>query len=95
VIIEETSQTGQVDLFLPVNQSGVIVRFIEVVPQTVVIEGVKSEIAKVKSVKTEPLDITGIGETSTQDLKIDLRGKNMRAEVNDVSVKVVIGTRGR
>jgi len=97
VIIEETvtKPVRVVPVLAGEPERGYYVRFIEVVPQTVVIEGVKSEIAKVKSVKTEPLDITGISETSTQDLKIDLRGKNMRAEVNDVSVKVVIGTRGR
>jgi YbbR domain-containing protein len=97
VLIEETvtKPVRVVPVLVGEPERGYYVRYVEVVPQTVLIEGVKSEIAKVKSVKTEPLDITGISETSTQDLKIDLKGKNVRSEVNDVSVNVVIGTRGR
>lgn len=72
-------------------ERGYYVKSIEAVPQTVVLEGIRSEIRKVNTIKTEPLDITGVNETLTQDLKLELSGKNIRARINDIKVKVVIG----
>ncbi|MDP2753671.1 MAG: CdaR family protein [Nitrospirota bacterium] len=72
-------------------ESGYYVKSIEAVPQTVVIEGIRSEVGKVNNIRTEPLDITGVNETLTQDLKLELTGKNIRARMNDIKVKVVIG----
>lgn len=93
VITEETiTKTVKV---MPVitgdPESGYYVKSIDVVPQTVVIEGIRSEIRKVNNIKTEPLDITGVNETLIQDLKLELTGKNIRARINDIKVKVVIG----
>ncbi len=72
-------------------EKGYYVKSIEAVPQTVVIEGIRSEVGKVNNIRTEPLDITGVNETLTQDLKLELTGKNIRARMNDIKVKVVIG----
>jgi YbbR domain-containing protein len=71
------------------------VKSVEVTPQTIVVEGISSEIGRIKNIKTEPLDITGFDETFTQDLKIDLTGKNIRSKTRDVVVNVVIGAKGR
>jgi hypothetical protein len=46
-------------------------------------------------VKTEPIDISAFNESFSQDLKIDLTGRNVRSKINDVIVKVVIGARGK
>ena len=72
-------------------EKGYYVKSIEAVPHTVVIEGIRSEVGKVNNIRTEPLDITGVNETLTQDLKLELTGKNIRARMNDIKVKVVIG----
>ena len=72
-------------------EKGYYVKSIKAVPQTVVIEGIRSEVVKVNNIRTEPLDITGVNETLTQDLKLELTGKNIRARMNDIKVKVVIG----
>jgi YbbR domain-containing protein len=72
-------------------EKGYYVKSISAVPQTVVIEGIRSEVGKVNNIRTEPLDITGVNETLTQDLKLELTGKNIRARMNDIKVKVVIG----
>ena len=71
------------------------VKSVEVTPQTIVVEGISSEIGRIKNIKTEPLDITGFDETFTQDLRIDLTGKNIRSKTRDVTVNVVIGAKGR
>jgi YbbR domain-containing protein len=93
VITEETiTKTVKVrPVITGYPERGYYVKSIEVVPETVVLEGIRSEIRKVNTIKTEPLDITGVNETLTQELKLELTGKNIRARINDIKVKVVIG----
>jgi len=97
VTVEETvAKTVKViALITGEPERGYYVKSIDVRPQTAEIEGVRSEIARVKNIKTESLDITGLNETFTQDLKLDLPGRNVRSTIGEVSVKVVIGARGR
>jgi YbbR domain-containing protein len=82
-------------LFTGEPARGHYIKSVEVSPQYVVIEGVRSEIMKIGSIKTEPLDISGYRETTTQTLKLDLWGKNIRSKTSEVEVKMVIGARGR
>lgn len=72
-------------------EKGYYVKSVEVAPEIVVIEGVSSEVRRFNTIKTESLDITGSNETFTQELKLDLTGKNIRTKINDIKVKVVIG----
>ena len=44
----------------------------------------------IRNIKTEPLDIAGVKETFAQELKLDLRGKNIRAKPNSVTITVII-----
>jgi YbbR domain-containing protein len=74
-------------------RKGFYLKSAEVLPETIVIEGVRSEIAKISALKTEPLDITGFNETVTQDLRIDITGRNIRTKIPDVRVSVEIGGR--
>jgi YbbR domain-containing protein len=67
------------------------VKAVSVVPQTVVVEGLRSEVRKITAIKTEPLDVTGYRESFEQNLKLDLTGKNIRIKMTDVKVKVIIG----
>jgi YbbR domain-containing protein len=76
-------------------ERGYYVKSIDATPPDIEIEGTKSEVARIKNVKTEPLDITGSSETFTQDMKLDLTGKNIRAKISDITVKVVIGAKGK
>ncbi len=76
-------------------ETGYYVKSIDTRPQTVVIEGIRSEVGRVNKIKTESLDITGINETLTQNLKLDLKGMNIRTKTNDVEVKVVVGAEGK
>ncbi|MEW6674430.1 MAG: CdaR family protein [Nitrospirota bacterium] len=95
-IIEETmTKTVKVrPVVVGSPKNGFYVKSIEAVPQVVIIEGVRSEVKKVNNIKTEPLDITGLNETFTQDLKLDITSMNIRTKTNDVKVKAVI-VRGR
>jgi YbbR domain-containing protein len=71
-------------------ERGYYVKSITVVPQTVVIEGLRPEVRKITAIRTEPLDVTGFRETFEQNLKLDLTGKNIRTKTPDVKVNVVI-----
>ncbi len=93
VIIEDTiTKTVKVrPVIIGEPEKGYYVKSIEVAPQIVVIEGIRSQVRKFNTIKTESLDITGSNETSTQELKLDLTGKNIRTKINVIEVKVVIG----
>jgi len=53
-------------------------------------EGISSEMRKIKSMKTEPLDVTGLAESVVQDLKIETKGKSVRTNPDTVRVTVEI-----
>ncbi len=93
VIIEDTiTKTVKVrPVIIGEPEKGYYVKAVEVAPQIVVIEGVSSEVRRFNTIKTEALDITGSNETFTQELKLDLTGKNIRTKINDIKVKVIIG----
>lgn len=61
-----------------------------VVPKDIQVEGLQSEIRKIKNITTESVDITGAKETFSQELKLDLRGKNIKVKPNSVTVTVII-----
>jgi len=69
---------------------GYEIKAVEVVPKSIVIQGLRSEVRKVTEIKTEVMDISGIGETTTQELNVDAGGANIKIEKDKVTVKVVI-----
>ena len=93
VIIEDTiTKTVKVTpVIIGEPEKGYYVKSVEVAPQIVVIEGIRSQVRKFNTIKTESLDITGSNETFTQELKLDLAGKNIRTKINVIEVKIVIG----
>ena len=97
VITEETAtKTVRVrPVVVGEPERGYFVKSVEVAPQTLVIEGIRSEVGKINIIRTEPLDITGLNESVTQDVKLDLISSNIRSKTADVKVKVVIGAKGR
>lgn len=92
VITEETvTKTVKIKpVILGTPEKGFYVESVDVMPETVVIEGVSSEIRKVNSIKTEPLDITGLSGTFTQNLRLDMAGMNIRTTADNVKVRVTI-----
>jgi len=72
---------------------GFAVSSVEVVPKDVTIKGIRSAVSRINILRTEPVDIADLEETSVQDVRLDTTGRNIRIEVQEVSVKVVI--RGR
>lgn len=71
-------------------ESGFYVKSIDVIPKTVVIEGVRSELKKMYNLKTDPIDITGVSETFSHNVKLDMTGVNMRTKSDEVKIKIII-----
>lgn len=71
--------------------AGYAVHKITVEPASVILEGAKTEMARLAVLRTEPLDITGLDASFSQNVRIDTNGRNVRIKTPDVTVRVVIG----
>jgi len=71
-------------------RNGFVVNSVKVEPQSVVIRGLMSDVRKLHSVSTEPLDITDSSETITQELNIDTGGIKVTPDIETVKVTVNI-----
>jgi YbbR domain-containing protein len=76
-------------------ERGFYVKSVVVEPRSVVIQGLKNEVRKTNELSTEALDISGLKETTTQELNIDTSGINVKTDVNAVKVIVEIAGRKR
>jgi YbbR domain-containing protein len=96
IITEETrTKTVRVKpVIVGTPEKGYNIESIDVVPSTITIEGINSELNKINILKTEPLDVSGLSNSVTQELRLDLAGRNVRTRIDTVNVKVVIGARG-
>jgi YbbR domain-containing protein len=92
VSIEESVATtvGVRPIIIGIPGSGFYIKSISVFPERVMIDGARSRVNVVDTIKTEPLDITGIRETVSRDLELDTTGTNIRTRTKDVTVKIVI-----
>jgi YbbR domain-containing protein len=71
--------------------AGFEVKKVSVDPAAVSIEGARTEMARLAILRTEPIDITGLNSTISQNIRLDTNGKNVRTKVSEVGIKVVIG----
>lgn len=70
--------------------TGFFVSSVKVEPKHVVVKGLKSDVRRLRIVKTEPLDVTDSNKTMTQELNIDTGGVNVTPEVSTVKVTIKI-----
>lgn len=69
---------------------GFIISDIEVNPPLIRIEGAQKELDRIRLIKTEPIDIDGISESITVQVKIDPEGKIFRTDKDIVYVKIKV-----
>lgn len=74
-------------------KAGFFVSSVEIEPKEVIIEGIRSEIANVRFLRTEPIDITDVSEDLAQDVRLDTGGRNIRTKTQDINVKVIVKAR--
>jgi YbbR domain-containing protein len=78
-----------------IPESGYRIRSVEVKPQTLTVEGARSEVSKVGLLRTEPVDITGLDTDVMQDFKVNTDGKNIRVSASEVSVTIRLAKEGK
>jgi len=71
-------------------ESRFFVSSIKVDPKNVALKGLKSEVRRLRVVKTEVLDITDLNKTLTQEASIDTGGANVSPEPGTVKVTIYI-----
>lgn len=64
------------------------VKTIVIEPRTAVIRGLKSELRKIDMLRTEPLDISQISGTITEELDLNTSGTNIKTNISRVKVKI-------
>jgi YbbR domain-containing protein len=87
---EIMSKTVRVQAQLLGAPEGGVISTVLIEPKVVLIKGLKSDIRKVNSLKTEPFDVTGINRTVTEELDLDISGLNIKAEATRVKVKILL-----
>jgi YbbR domain-containing protein len=78
-----------------VPEKGYYLKSVEVKPAEMVIEGAKSVVRKVGTVKTEPIDITGLTEDFRQEVGLVLQNSTIRSKTAKVDVHIRIMRRGK
>ncbi len=71
-------------------EKGFTIFDIKVVPENIVIEGPKSLIMKLYSVKTEPIDINGLNTDLQYKANLDLENSTIRKKINKVEVHITV-----
>jgi YbbR domain-containing protein len=71
-------------------EKGFTIFDIKVVPENIVIEGPKSLIMKLYSVKTEPIDINGLNTDLQYKANLDLENSTIRKKINKVEVNITV-----
>ena len=71
-------------------ETGYRVASMSVSPSSVMIEGAKTELARIAVLRTEPIDITDLDTNIVQNVKINTGGRNIRPKKSEVTLNVVI-----
>lgn len=59
-------------------------------PQSVKVEGAKTEVQRIAVLRTEPVDVTGFDADISQNVRINTNGINIRTKTPEVTVKILI-----
>lgn len=76
-------------------EKGFTIFEIKVVPENIVVEGPKSLIMKIYSVKTEPIDINGLNTDLQYKANLDFESPPVRKKVNKVEVNITVRQLGQ
>jgi YbbR domain-containing protein len=74
---------------------GFFIDRVEAVPSTVEVSGAESEVKKIYSIKTEPVDITGITNSIQQRAYLDVGRNNIKLGTTDVEVRIEVKRAGK
>lgn len=88
---ESISRVLQVKpLVIGTPEKGYSVKTVKVLPNSVIVEGPKTEISKIRIVRTESIEIAGLDSDISVNAKLNADGKNVRIEPSEVNVMIGI-----
>jgi YbbR domain-containing protein len=92
---EYISRTLPVKAFLIGSpEKGYSIQSVKVVPSSVTVEGAKTEVSKVRVIKTEPLEVSGLDSDTTLNARLTANGRNVRIVPSEVNVTIIL-SRGK
>ncbi|HDH04888.1 MAG TPA: hypothetical protein ENH01_04130 [Nitrospirae bacterium] len=71
-------------------EKGFVIVEIKVDPESVILEGPESTIAKIKTIKTEPLDINGINRSLIYKANLNLSDSHIKKNIDKVEVNISV-----
>jgi len=74
---------------------GYEIKKVTVEPAAVNVEGAKTEMARMSTLRTELLDVSGVDTTIQQRIRLEANGRNVRIKTPEVSIIVTIGKKGK
>lgn len=91
---EKASKKVMVREFLKgIPADGYIIEKTTFKPNIVTITGLKSEVEKIDEVLTEPIDVEGLDETTSFDVKLMNKDQNTALSIDKVTVTLTLGER--
>ena len=75
---------------LGLPEKGYRIASIEVRPSSVGVAGPRAELARVAFLRTEAVDITGLDENITQNVRLNTNGRNIRTRIPEVTLSITI-----
>lgn len=69
---------------------GYFIKSIDVQPQTVDIRGLRTEVGKIRELRTDVIDVSGLTATAEKEVSIDGAGANVKMSMVTVKVTIVI-----
>lgn len=80
---------------LGLPEKGYRISSIEVRPSSVGVAGPRAELARVAFLRTEAVDITGLDENITQNVRLNTNGRNIRTRIPEVTLSITIRKSGK
>jgi YbbR domain-containing protein len=69
---------------------GYIIKSIDVQPRTVTIRGLESDVKRIRELRTDVIDLSGLTATTVKDVGIDGAGANVKINVDTVKVTIAV-----
>jgi YbbR domain-containing protein len=87
---KETKHVPVRTLIVGAPAPGFVIKEISVVPGEIEIKGARSILSKIFSIRTEPVDITGITSSLQYRAYLDISENNIKVNITEVDVKVSV-----
>lgn len=71
-------------------ERGANIQSININPSVVTVEGPKTEISKIRIIRTEPIEVAGLDSDISVNAKLNTNGKHIRIEPTEVNVTINI-----